>query len=137
ETDVLILVLEVSVVIKDLNAVVVPVTDVHVALRVCRDRVREVELAMLGAPGPPGLYEFAILVELRDPRVAVSIGDENVPGGTPGHVGRAIKVVPQSARSNAPAPEWRCCGSRPLGCGPRLRRRDDSGLRFSSKRHHN
>ena len=60
-------------------------------------------------PGPvplraPGLEELSVLVELGDARVAVAVGDENVAGGVPGHVGGPIEIVAGDARAGSPRP---------------------------------
>src|SRR5438552_5420273 len=85
--------LEFSAIVEDLNPPVPAVAYVHVPRCVSSDRVRGVELAGRRPSRTPGLNEHAVLVELRDPGVAVAIGDENVSGGVPGHVGRPIEDI--------------------------------------------
>src|SRR5213593_1946606 len=85
--------LERAGVVEDLNPLVVLIGDEHVALRVDRDRVRDVELARLQSSRPPRRDEPAVLVELRDSRVAVPIGDEDVSGYVPRHIARPVEVV--------------------------------------------
>src|SRR5438045_1779201 len=85
--------LECPIVIEDLEALVPTIAHVHITLGVSRDRMRRVKLTWRRPSRSPGLEEPAILVEFRDPRVAIAIGYENVSGCVPGHVGRPIENV--------------------------------------------
>src|SRR5215468_2133216 len=73
--------LEIAVVVEHLDTLVTAVPYVYVALGIGGDRVRRVELAGLFSPRSPRLQEAAILVELRHPRVAIPVGDENIARG--------------------------------------------------------
>ena len=92
-----------------------------------------IECGVLNCPGSvpsrsPGLEEFAVLVEFRDPRVAVAVGDENVPRRIPGHVGRPIEIIarcPAPGTPRPPAPAAR----------RRLGRRNIDRLRLPAQRH--
>src|SRR5712692_4077352 len=86
--DVAVLGLEVSIVVEDLNSIVCSIGHIHHALGVHLKGMYGVELTRRRSTLAPRLDELAHLVELRDPRVAVSIGDEDVAGRVPGHVGR-------------------------------------------------
>src|SRR5207244_11072553 len=79
--------------VESLNPLVVLIGSEYVALRVDRDRVHDVELARLRSSRPPRRDEPAVLVELRDSRVAVPIGDEDVSGYVPRHIARPVEVV--------------------------------------------
>src|SRR5439155_26540669 len=74
---------EVSVLIEDMDAVVLTVADEQPSSRIEGKRVNAVELAAARPLLPPRLDEFSGLVELHNTRVvcgliAVSIPDENV-----------------------------------------------------------
>src|SRR5712671_4314644 len=92
--------LEGAVVVEDLDAVVVAVGDIDIALRVNRNAADIVELALAGALLAPAFDEFAVLVEFGDARIALAVGDENVALGIPGDIGRTVEDVlrPPSAR---------------------------------------
>src|SRR6187399_1493847 len=79
--------------VEHLNAAVLPVGHVDVALGVGGDRVRDVQLIRLGATRPDRLDEAPVLVVLRDARVDVAIGHVDVAGRIPGDVGRAVEAV--------------------------------------------
>src|SRR2546428_5139577 len=91
--DVPVLSLEVTVVVEDLNSIVRPIGHIHHALGIDLKGMDRVELARRRSTLAPRLDELAHLVELRDSRVAVSIGDEDVAGRVPRHIGRPIEVV--------------------------------------------
>ena len=78
---------------EDLYPAIAAVSDVDIALRVRRDRVRGIELAGPGAPGSHGGDESSVLVILHNPRIAIAIGDEDIAGCIPGHIGRPIEAV--------------------------------------------
>src|SRR5207247_7100364 len=72
---------------------VASVSDVNVALCVGRDCVREIELASLRSFGPHRRDVSPVLVIFDNPRIAISIGDENVPGGVPRYIGRPVECI--------------------------------------------
>lgn len=78
--------------IEDLNAVVLPVSDVKQAFGIQHHSVDEVELFRTGSFLPSGFDEFSILVELHDTRIPVDIGHEDIAAGSEGHVGRLIEM---------------------------------------------
>src|SRR5579871_576621 len=98
--DIQVCLLELSAVVEDLNAPVAAIAHVHVTLCIGGESMRRIELPRLGASRPPGFDEHAVFIELRDPRVTVAVRNENVPGGIPSHVGRAIKHVGLSASAH-------------------------------------
>src|SRR5690349_7570403 len=61
--------------IKDLNAPVIPIQDVHSSAAVERQGVRQVELCRAGTLFPPLSLEAAVLIELCDAIVAVTVAD--------------------------------------------------------------
>ena len=69
---------EIAVAVEHLDAPVVAVADIDVALRVGRDGVHEVELARALAALAPGLDPVAVLAELGDARVDVAVADIDV-----------------------------------------------------------
>src|SRR5712692_4610848 len=91
--------LKFTVVIEDLNPAVFPVADVYVPLGVRGDRVHGMKLAGLRPSGAPGLDEFSVLVELRDARIVVAIGDEDVSIRIPRDVGGPVKIVARDSRA--------------------------------------
>src|SRR5580704_5602635 len=94
-----ILSLEVAVVVEYLNSLVPAIRHVHIALSVGRNRVRNIELAGIVPLGTPGLDEPSVLIELCDSRIAVAIGDENVPRAVPCDIRRLIKKVARRTRT--------------------------------------
>src|SRR5439155_13906801 len=82
-----------------LDALVFPIADVDVVLGIDSDRVRQVELAGLCATLAPGLDELPVLIEFRDPGVAIAIGDEDISDRVPRHIGRTIEIVTRDARA--------------------------------------
>src|SRR5579862_1374675 len=85
--------LEVPIAVENLNSPVPAVGDVHTTLLIHRDSEQRIELPLPRPFRPPGPDELAVLIELRDSGVAVSIGHVNVPRGIPSHVGRPFENV--------------------------------------------
>ena len=95
------LVFEAALGVENLDAVVLAVGDVHVAVLVSHDVVGEVELAGVGAWGTPGEEVLTIGVVLVDGGVAVAVGDVDIAGsGVEGNVGALVEGLA--------AVEWRC-----------------------------
>ena len=85
--------LEGAVGVEHLDALVAGVGHVDVALGVDGERLDAVELTRLGAGGAPVLDEAAVLVELGDAVVgADAVGDVDVAGRVPRHVGRTVEA---------------------------------------------
>ena len=91
--------LERAVVVEHLNALVAHIGDVDVALGIDGDGVGNIELAGFGTGRAPGLDELPVLVELGDAGVAVPVGDEDVAGSVPGHIGGLVEIVAGDTRS--------------------------------------
>ena len=70
----------VAIVIEHLKALIAPITHIDVTLCINRDRMGRIELSWLGSSRSPGLYELAVLIEFRYPRVPVSIRHKNIAG---------------------------------------------------------
>src|SRR5713226_7899247 len=70
------------VLVENLDAAVRPIRDVHPAVRVDVDRVRQVELAGARPLLAPGHQVFSALIELDDARVDVPSLMKNVPSGS-------------------------------------------------------
>ena len=81
-----------AVLVEDLNAVVRAIGDVDAAAAVGRDAVRPAELAGTVAARAPRRHERAVLVELRDARVAEAVGDQQAAVRQPGDVLRPAEV---------------------------------------------
>ena len=103
--------LEVALGIEYLDALVFPIADVDVVLGINSDRVRQVELAGLRPTLAPGLDELPVLIEFRNPGVAIPIRDEDISGCIPGHIGWPIKIIARDSRTR------RRCGA--PASGPR------------------
>src|SRR6516225_10853811 len=88
--DIDVLRLEFAVIVEHLNAPVAAIAHVDIAWRICRDGVRGIELAGRRASRSPRLDEDAVAVELGHTRIAVAVGNENVPGRVPGDVRRPV-----------------------------------------------
>src|SRR2546421_7734264 len=86
-----------SLVIEDLNPFVSRIGDVHVPLSIHGKRVGCIELALFCSALSPGLDEFAVLVELCDASIAMSVGYEDVTRGIPCHIGRPVERVSRAA----------------------------------------
>jgi len=69
---------EISVTIEDLNAMVVPIRDIHQAFGIYSDGMRRMELSRPSSTGSPGLDIFSILIELRNPRIVITISDKEI-----------------------------------------------------------
>src|SRR5258708_7081677 len=94
--------LERTAIVEDLDPFVALVRDVHVTLRVGRNRVRRVELPRFRSSRSKREEEPPVLVELRDARVgAMTIGDEDVALGIPGDVARPDELVARATRSGS------------------------------------
>src|SRR5262249_19194110 len=85
--------LELQIVVEDLDSAVTSVPNINVALRVGRDGVRKIELAPLRSLGANRRDVSPVLVVLDDPRIAISVGDENIPGGVPRDIGRPVECI--------------------------------------------
>src|SRR5262249_46132539 len=72
------LALEGAIGVEHLDAVVVKIADVNVALRIGGDAVHEVELAGTFAALPPRLHPVAILVVFGHARIHVAVADVDV-----------------------------------------------------------
>src|SRR3954464_10523108 len=86
----------VSILVENLDAIVLPVADEEPPARIHRRRVRNIELAGARAFLPPGLDELAVLGEFYDPRIGVapvSVGDKNVSIGRDQNCRRRIEFV--------------------------------------------
>ena len=107
---------EVAVAVEYLDALVAGVEHVDVALRVHGDRLRPVELSLLGAGRPPLPNEVAVAGELRD-AVHVArhaIGNVDVAGLVPGDVRRAVERRARRARSGRSG--WRAAAAATTAC---------------------
>src|SRR5262249_10952756 len=89
--------LQVAVAVEYLNPVVAGVGDVDVPLGVEHDAVDRVELARLAAAGSPRFDEVAVLVQLRDPRIAGrlarAVRDVDVAGPIPRDIRGPVEAV--------------------------------------------
>ena len=75
-------------------------------------------------PFPQDLMNLPALIELRHPRVAVAVGNENVARGIPGHVGRPVEVVARhtGSRGRAATPPSTSASFTPAAAAPGARR---------------
>src|ERR1700756_1033758 len=92
---------ELSVLVEDLDAVVVAVAHEQAPARIHGERMRRIELARRRALLAPGLDELAVLGEFDDTGVgvaAMSIADENVAIGRDQDGGRRVEGVGAAAR---------------------------------------
>src|SRR5690242_8745723 len=97
----------VSVLVENLNAVVVAISHEQAALRVESQAVRQVELARASSLLAPGLDEFSVFREFHDAVVgiaAMTIGNKNIAVGSDGHGGRHVEGV-GTISSNARLPQ--------------------------------
>src|ERR1700730_8317777 len=86
----------VSVLVEDLNPIVVAISDEKAALRIEGQAMRDVEFARAGSLRSPRLDEFSIFRELHDAVVgiaAVSVGDKYIAIGGDGHSRGHIECV--------------------------------------------
>src|SRR6266436_1024944 len=67
-----------QIVVENLHSRVTAIAHINVALEVGRDRMRCAELEITTALLPDGLDEFAVLVELHDAGVTVTVRHEEV-----------------------------------------------------------
>ena len=128
--------------------------DVHVALRVDRDAVDDVELAGRRAARPPRLDVLAARLVLGDPRVAVAVGHVDVAGRVPRDVGRPLEALAFGARARAEDRRWRrrwrrarrlprraaaggavCTTGTPVGSGVERQRRHAHRFRLAAENH--
>src|SRR5207302_9993999 len=79
--------------VEHLNAAVVAVSDIDIALRVGRDGVYQIELARPLAFLAPGFHPVAIPVELGDARIHVAVADIAVAGRVPGDISRLAEAA--------------------------------------------
>ena len=93
--------LERAIVVEDLDAAVAAITDVNIALMIDLYRMHVFKLAFTFAAGSPGLEEIAVLVELHDPLVPVSVGYKDIARGIPGHICLAVKGGERSGCESA------------------------------------
>src|SRR5262245_22216846 len=77
---------QVQVAVETLNASVLTVRDVDVALRIGCDGVRCVQLPGLSSARPDGFDEPAVLVVLHNARVRVAVSHEDIAGQIPGDI---------------------------------------------------
>src|ERR1700693_3305063 len=82
-----------QVAVEDLDPPVAAVGDINIALSVGRDRVRRVELIRLISARPNRFDESPVLVVLDSPGVAIAVGDIDIPGRVPSHIGWSIEYV--------------------------------------------
>src|SRR5580700_10956096 len=82
---------EVAIRREYLDALVGPVGDVELAVRVERDAVRQVELALAMARRAPRLDQPSVAGEAVHAGVAVAVGHVNVAVGVADHLGRVIE----------------------------------------------
>src|SRR5262249_27449925 len=97
---------ELAVLIENLDAIVLAITDEQPSSRIEDERVRNIEFARAHAFPAPRLDELSVLVELHDsgiagcrPSSAVSIRDENVAVGSNRDIGRSIELVEAGSRN--------------------------------------
>src|ERR1035437_3567279 len=97
------LALKAALVIEDLNPAVAAIRYVHVAARIGGDGERQVDLARSRPARAPGLEETPVTVELRDSRVAVSVGHEDVARRIPCDIAGPVEGVARDARARVGA----------------------------------
>src|SRR5690242_6752608 len=121
----------IAIVIEHLDALVAAITYVNVPLRINSDGMRSIKLANRSAPSAPGLNEDAVFVKFSDAGVSVAIGDENISGSIPGHIGGAIEVISRDAGAVAASAATFAATT----FSTRGRRGDIDGLRFPAHSH--
>src|SRR5881409_1273474 len=84
---------EIQIAVEYLNTPVPAVRDVNISFGVGSDRVWRVHLSRLRATRADFFDETAVLVVLRNARIAVSIRNVDVPCGVPGNIGRPVEPV--------------------------------------------
>src|ERR1700674_63249 len=82
-----------AVLVENLDAAGGPIRDVHPAVRVNVDRVRENELGGPGSLLAPGHQVLSALIDLDDARVDVTVANEKCAVRKPGDVGGASEVL--------------------------------------------
>ena len=105
--------------VENLDAAVAAVGDIDDVVIVDHNTVRGVEVARLVATPAPVLDEVAILIELGNARIAVSVGDEHAAILAPGDVRLLIEggLVGRGALNHMrqPSPGLRVCSQRAHG----------------------
>src|SRR5258706_835841 len=89
---------ELAVLVKDLDALVVAVDDVHLVIGADRETVHQLELSRPRALGSPLEQVLAVLVEFDDAGIIVAIADEEGSIGQPGDIRWAAEVLAVGAR---------------------------------------
>jgi len=84
---------EFSVLVEDLDAVVLAVADVDESFGIDPDRVGKIKLGFAGAFFAPGEFEFSVSIGADDAGVAVAISDEDVTVLCKGDVGGLVEVA--------------------------------------------
>ena len=87
-----------AVVVKNLDAGIVPVGHIDPPVRIHRDGVGEIEITGSEAQFSPALDELAVLVVLDDAGVAITIGDEDIASRRDYHVCGLEEVTLIAAR---------------------------------------
>src|SRR5262249_56042211 len=117
------LALEVPVAVEHLDAAIVAVADIDIALGIGGDRMHEIEFAGALAVLAPRLHPVAVLVVFGDACVHVAVADEDVALRIPGHIGRLAEAAVDLAQSSGgvwrPRPCPRGGGCRAWGGTPR------------------
>src|SRR4029453_8548536 len=97
---------ELAVLVEDLNAVVLSITDEQASPRIERQRVDDVELTRTHTLPAPGLDELAVLVEFHDARVAdgcaaarVAVADEDVAVRRYRDLGWGVELIQTGSRN--------------------------------------
>src|SRR5579872_6223460 len=85
--------LEIQIIVEDLNAKIVAICNIDVALAVHRNRMRCIELSRRRSARSYRFDKLAVLGVLCDTGVAIAVRDEDIPCGVPSDVGRPIKAV--------------------------------------------
>ncbi len=78
--------------IENLDAGIGAIAHVHVVMRTGGEGVREPELAFASAGAAPFVEETSACIEVRDPRVFVSVGNQDGTVGQVGDVGWHVEV---------------------------------------------
>src|SRR5437867_744199 len=114
---------EVQIAVEYLNTPVPAVRDVNISFGVGRDRARRVHLSRLRSTRTDFFDDTAVLVVLRNARIAVSVRNVDVPCGIPGNIGRPVEPIRLRGR------RW--------GSGRRRWAHTFNSLFSSAHRHHN
>jgi len=78
--------------IENLNAPVAAIGNIHVSRIIRRDAMRCIELAWTSSRFTPGLDPVSILIDLRYPRIDVTITDIGIACRVPSHIGDLAKL---------------------------------------------